>query len=96
MLNHGTTYVIYAPYIQRIINYTVDMEFENDGKHGAYQPHIIWGPVDPPPHVATAGTSVAAPASHPARAPSPPPVVSRPTPSAAPESSRVTTCRGKK
>jgi hypothetical protein len=41
MLQHGTTYVIYAPYIQRIINYKTDIEFVYDGKHGAYQPHII-------------------------------------------------------
>jgi hypothetical protein len=41
MLQHGTTYVIYAPYIQRIINYKTDIEFIYDGKHGAYQPHII-------------------------------------------------------
>jgi hypothetical protein len=32
MLNHGTTYVIYAPYIQRIINYKTDMEFGYNGK----------------------------------------------------------------
>jgi hypothetical protein len=35
MLNHGTTFVIYAPYIQRIINYKTDMEFGYHGKHGA-------------------------------------------------------------
>jgi hypothetical protein len=28
MLQHGTIYVIYAPYIQRIINYKIDMLFE--------------------------------------------------------------------
>jgi hypothetical protein len=36
MLNHGTTYVIYVPFIQMIINYKTDMEFVYDGKHGAY------------------------------------------------------------
>jgi hypothetical protein len=36
MLNHGTQYVIYAPYIQRIINYKTEMDFGYDGKHGAY------------------------------------------------------------
>jgi hypothetical protein len=41
MLQHGTTYVIYAPYIQRIINFKTDMEFENNGNHRAYQPHVI-------------------------------------------------------
>jgi hypothetical protein len=35
-LNHGTMYAIYAPFIQRIINYKTDMEFGYDGKHGAY------------------------------------------------------------
>jgi hypothetical protein len=41
MLQHGTTYVIYVSYIQRIINYKTDIEFIYDGTHGAYQPHII-------------------------------------------------------
>jgi hypothetical protein len=97
MLQHGTTYVIYALYIQRIINYKTDMEFVYDGKHGAYQPHVIRGPVDPPPPpaAAVAGTSAVALASPPARAPSPPPV-SWPAPSAAPESSCAATHHGKK
>jgi hypothetical protein len=96
MLNHGTTYVIYAPYIQRIINYKADMEFGYDGKQGAYQPHVVRGPaVPPPPPTATAvGTSAAAPTPSPTHAPSP--AVRRPTPSAAPKSSRATTHRGKK
>jgi hypothetical protein len=34
-LNHGTMYAIYAPFIQRIINYKTDREFGYDGKHGA-------------------------------------------------------------
>jgi hypothetical protein len=97
MLIRGTMYVIYAPYIQRIINYKADMEFGYDENLGAYQPHIIWGPVDPPPpHATAAGTLAAAPASSPTRAPSPPPTVSRPAPSATPKSSRVATHRGKK
>jgi hypothetical protein len=72
------------------------MEFGYDGKHGAYQPHVVRGPVvAPPPPAATApGTSAASPAS-PARAPSPP-AASRPAPSATPESSRAATHRGKK
>jgi hypothetical protein len=45
MLNHDTTYVIYAPYIKRIINFKTDMEFGYDGKHGAYQPHVVWAPL---------------------------------------------------
>jgi hypothetical protein len=52
-------------------------------------------PPPPPAAAAAAGTSVVAPASPHARAPSPPPV-SRPAPSAAPESSRAATCHGKK
>jgi hypothetical protein len=97
MLQHGTTYVIYALYIQRIINYKTDMQFVYDGKHGAYHPHVIRGPVDPPPPPAATvvGTLAIAPTSPPARAPSPPPA-SRPAPSVAPESSRAASRRGKK
>jgi hypothetical protein len=36
MLQHGTTYVIYALYIHRIINFKTNMEFVYDGKHGVY------------------------------------------------------------
>jgi hypothetical protein len=80
ILQHGTTYVIYAPYIQRIINYKTDMEFVYDRKHGAYQHHIIRGTVDPPPPpaAATMGTSAATPTSPPVCAPSPPPAVEDP------------------
>jgi hypothetical protein len=81
VLNHGTQYAIYAPYIQRIINYKTYMEFGYDGKHGPYQPHLVRAPATPPPlatAAVAAGTSVAAPAS---------PPTSCPTPSAAPESS---------
>jgi hypothetical protein len=49
MLTHGAQYVIYAPYIQRIINYKIEMEFGYDGKHGAHQPHIVRAPAIPPP-----------------------------------------------
>jgi hypothetical protein len=35
MLKHGSSYVIYAPYIQKIINSKTDMEFQYDGDHGA-------------------------------------------------------------
>jgi hypothetical protein len=87
-LNHGTQYAIYAPYIQRIINYKTDMEFGYDGKHGAYQPHVVRGHVVPPPPPAAAtatGPSATAPASLPVRAPS-----------AALESSRAAARRGKK
>jgi hypothetical protein len=92
VLQHGTQYVIYAPYIQRIINYKADMEFGYDEKHRAYQPHVIWGPIVPPPPPAAAavGTSSATPASSPARAPSPP-AVRRHAPSAAPKSSHAAT-----
>jgi hypothetical protein len=86
----------YAAYIQRIINYKADMEFGYDGKHGAYLPHIVWGPTvpSPPPATAAVGTSATTPASSPAYAPSP--AVRRPTPSAAPESSCAATHWGKK
>jgi hypothetical protein len=96
MLNHGAQYVIYTPYIQRIINYKADTEFEYDGKHGAYRPHIIRGPAVCPPSPATAatGTSTAAHDSPPDDACAPP--ASRHAPLAAPESSRATTRRGKK
>jgi hypothetical protein len=88
VLNHGTLYAIYTPYIQRIINYKMEMEFGYDGKHGAYQHHVVRGPAVPlpPPIAAAAGPSAAAPASPPARAPS----------SATPESSRADTHHGKK
>jgi hypothetical protein len=33
MLTHGAQYMIYALYIQRIINYKINMEFGYDGKH---------------------------------------------------------------
>jgi hypothetical protein len=88
VLNHGTQYAIYAPYIQRIINYKTDMEFGYDGKHGAYQPHVVRGPAVPPPPLAAAtamGPSATTPTSPPIRAPS-----------AAPESSRAAARRGKK
>jgi hypothetical protein len=59
------------------------MEFGYDGKHGAYQPHVVWGPVVPPPPPAAnpVGTSVVALASPPIH-----------VPSAAPESSCAATC----
>jgi hypothetical protein len=80
-LSHGTMYAIYAPFIQWIINYKTDMEFGYDGKHGPYQPHAIWGPIPlpPPPAVDPMGASAAAPASPPAREPSPAPESSRAT-----------------
>jgi hypothetical protein len=86
VLNHGTQCAIYAPYIQKIINYKTYIEFGYDGKHGSYQPHLVRALAAPPPP-ATAGTSVAAPA---------PPPASHPTPSAAPESSHAATSKGKK
>jgi hypothetical protein len=69
-LNHETMDVIYAPFIQWIINYKTDMEFGYDGKHGAYQPHVILGPAAPPPPPTAdpVGASTAAPASPPAHA----------------------------
>jgi hypothetical protein len=73
-----------------------DMEFVYEGKHRAYQPHVVQGPaVPPPPAAAAVGTSAVAPASSPTHAPSLPDV-RRPAPLVAPESSRATTGRGKK
>jgi hypothetical protein len=68
-------YVIYAPFIQGIINYKADREFGHDGKHGAYQPHIVRGCTVPPPPLVVdpAGTSAATLASPTTRAPSAPP-----------------------
>jgi hypothetical protein len=96
MLTHGAQYVIYAPYIQRIINCKTDIEFGYDGKHGVYQPHIVRALVVPPPSppAVAAGTSTTAQDSPPAGAHAP--LASRHAPSAAPESSRATTRRGKK
>jgi hypothetical protein len=101
MLTHGAQCVIYAPYIQRIINYKTEMEFGYDDKHGAYQPHIVRTPTVPPPSppaAAAAGTSIVAhgspPAASPVRAHAPP--TYRHAPSVAPESSRAATHQGKK
>jgi hypothetical protein len=41
MLKHGSSYVIYAPYIQKIVNSKMDMEFQYDGDHGAYMPQLV-------------------------------------------------------
>jgi hypothetical protein len=77
------------------------MKFGYDGKHGAYQPHIVRAPIVPPPSphaTAAMGTSATAhgspPAATPAYAHAPP--TRRHAPSTAPESSRATTHRGKK
>jgi hypothetical protein len=72
VFNHWTQYAIYAPYIQMIINYKTDMEFGYDGKHGAYQPHLVRDLAVPPPPSAVALAS---------------PPANRLAPSAAPESS---------
>jgi hypothetical protein len=89
ILTHGVQYVIYAPYIQRIINYKIELEFGYDGKHEAYQPHIVKTPVVPPP-----SPPAAAHGSPPAGARASP--ASGHAPSAAPKSSRADTRRGKK
>jgi hypothetical protein len=86
-LNHGTMYAIYASFIQWIINYKTNMEFGYDGKHRAYQPHVVQRHATPPPPPAAnpVGALAAAPVSPPTRAPS-----------VVPESSRVAAHRGKK
>jgi hypothetical protein len=91
VLNHGhqSWYAIYAPYIQRIINYKTDIEFGYDGKHGACQPHVIRSlavPLPPSTNAAAMSPSATAPTSPLACAP----------PSDAPESSKASTRRGKK
>jgi hypothetical protein len=86
VLHHGTQYAIYAPYIQRMINFKSNKEFGYDGKHGPYQPHLVRSPAIPPPSAAAARPSSAAPASPLARRSS----------SAAPESSMAATHREKK
>jgi hypothetical protein len=65
------------------------MDFGYDGKHGAYQPHIVKAPIVPPP-----SSSTLAHDSPPTGARAPP--TSGHAPSAAPESSRVVSHRGKK
>jgi len=47
MLRHGSSYVIYAPYIQRIIKVKTRMDFQYDGIHSAYTPQAVRPP--PPP-----------------------------------------------
>jgi hypothetical protein len=73
------------------------MEFGYDGKHGAYQRHIVRAPTIPPPSptsAATAGTSVVAHDSPLASACAPPD--SRHAPLAHLEPSRAATHDGKK
>jgi hypothetical protein len=53
MLKHGSSYVIYAPYIQKIINSKTGMEFQYDGGNGAYMPQLVQTPHTSPPAVAT-------------------------------------------
>jgi hypothetical protein len=83
MLKHGSSYVIYAPYIQKIINSKMNMEFQYDGDHIAYMPQLVQTPRTSPP---TASSPVGARA----------PPASGHAPSAIPESSRAATHRGKK
>jgi hypothetical protein len=89
MLKHRSFYVIYAPYIQKIINSKTDLEFHSDGDHGPYQPQLVRAPhLSSPPAddvvVATAPTGARVPPTR------------GHAPSSAPESSRATTRRGKK
>jgi hypothetical protein len=73
------------------------MEFGYDGKHGAYQPHIVRAPAVPPPSspiAVAAGTSATAHDSPPTGAHAP--LASRHAPSIAHESSRTATHQGKK
>jgi hypothetical protein len=83
MPKHGSSYVIYAPYIQKIINSKMDIKFQYDGDHSAYIPQLVWTPHTSPPTAASPTGARAPPASGHA-------------PSGAPESSRASTHRGKK
>jgi hypothetical protein len=83
MLKHGSSYVIYALYIQKIINTKIDMEFQYDGDHGPYHPQPIRTPHTSPPAVATPVGARVPPASGHA-------------PSSTLESSRAATRQGKK
>jgi hypothetical protein len=84
VLKHGSSYVIYAPYIQRIINYKADMEFEYDRDHGVYLPQLLRTPHTSPP--VAAATS----------APTHTPLASGHVPTSVPESSRAASHWGKK
>jgi hypothetical protein len=64
MLKHGSSYVIYAPYIQKIINSKMDMEFQYDGEHGAYMPQLAQTPHTSPPAVATSRAGAHVPPAH--------------------------------
>jgi hypothetical protein len=70
------------------------MKFRSDGKHDAYQPHIVRAPVVPPPPsppAAAAGTSVAAHGSPATASLARALPTHRHAPSATPESSRAAT-----
>jgi hypothetical protein len=83
MLKHGSSYVIYALYIQKIINSKTDMELQYDGDHGPYQPQLVRTPhTSPPAGASSAGAHVPPTSGH--------------APSSAPESSRASTRRAKK
>jgi hypothetical protein len=87
MLKHGSSYVIYAPYIQKIINYKTDMEFEYDGDHSVYLPQLVRTPhTAPSSAAATATTSSLA---------HDPPVIGH-VPISTPDSSRAASRRSKK
>jgi hypothetical protein len=83
MLKHGSSFVIYAPYIQKIINSKTDMEFQYDGDHGSYQPQLVKTQhTSPPPAASPTGAHV--------------PPTSGQSPSSTLESSRAATHQGKK
>jgi hypothetical protein len=68
MLKHGPSYVIYAPYVQKIINYKTHVEFEYDGDHSVYLPQLVRTPHNSPsaaPSPATAVATTSAPAHDP-------------------------------
>jgi hypothetical protein len=78
MLHHGSTPVIYAPYIQRMINAVIGMEFGYDTVHAPYCPQ-------PPKELEFPPEGESPPSAH-----SPPqPTTDMPSTSAMPSTSRA-------
>jgi hypothetical protein len=90
MLKHASSYMIYASYIQKIIKYKTDMEFEYDGDHSVYSPQLVRTPHTSPSAAST--LAAAATASTPAHDHP----VTWHVPVYVPESSRAASHRGKK
>jgi hypothetical protein len=92
MLKRGSSYVISAPYIQKIINYKTHMEFEYDGDHSVYLPQLVQTPHTSPSATPSPAAAATATTSAPAHDP---PIIGH-VPISTPESSRDASCRSKK